>query len=401
MRDVISERLRPFGTNIFTTYAVLAQRHGAVNLSQGFPDFDGPDFVKEAAARALVEQPNQYAPMPGILPLRAEIAARHTRATGLACDPATEVTVTCGCSEALPACVFGLTDTGDEVVLFEPFFDIHRSAIVMSTARPRAVRLRPPRATGGRGGAWTFDADELRRAFNGRTRAILVNTPHNPTGKVFTREELSLIAELCVRHDVVAITDEVYERLTYDAALPHLRLAAFPGMAERTITLSSLGKTFSLTGWKIGWAIAPARLTAAVRAAHQFLTFSISPALQFGAAEALRREEEYVPGLVADLRARRDELQRALGQAGLPAFDSPSGYFLVADLSDSAAARGGGAVVDDRRFCEHLVEHVRVAALPLSAFYGEEDPPRGLARFAFCKRRETIAEGARRLGAAG
>ena len=386
----LSERLRPYGTNIFTTITALANQHKAVNLSQGFPDFDGPEFIKHAAADAMRIHPNQYAPMAGIPVLRHAIAERFSRDTGLTCNPETDVTVTCGCTEALPASVMGTCNPGDEVILFEPFFDIHRSAIILAGCTPVPVTLHRAPGTGRITAPFAFKESELRAAFTSKTKAILVNTPHNPTGKVFSRAELSLIAELCVKHDAIAICDDVYERLTFDDALPHIHLAALPGMANRTITLSSLGKTFSMTGWKIGWAVARPELSACVRAAHQFLTFSIATPLQYAAAEALRREAEALPPLVARLKANRDKLADALLDLGLTIYFPPSGYFIMADFT----ALGFD---DDFKFVHHLIEKVGVATIPCSAFYANSHLGKPLVRFAFCKKPETIDTGIERL----
>ncbi len=382
----LSRALQPFGTTIFATMSRLALQHGAVNLGQGFPDFEGPDFVKEAACRAIRDEANQYAPMPGLPALRRAIAGRFTRDTGLAADPDTHVTVTAGCTEAIAATILGLCSPGDEVVLFEPFYDSYRACVAMAGAVPRLVALRP-----GTGGAFAFDPAELRAAFTSRTRLVLVNTPHNPTGKVFSRDELGLIAAECVRHNTVAVSDEVYERLIFNPArTPHLSIAVLPGMAERTVVLSSLGKTFSLTGWKIGWGVAAPPLTAALRAAHQFLTFAVNTPMQHAAAAALEREGEYVPSLVALLDTNRRSLAGALRGLGLGVHEPDGTYFILADHSKLGFA-------DDLAFCTHLIEKAGVAAIPPSVFYERPELGRSLVRFAFCKKPETIAEAIRRL----
>ncbi len=382
-----SRALAPFGTTIFATMSRLALEHRAVNLGQGFPDFDGPEFVKDTAARALFDHPNQYAPMPGLPVLREAIAARFTRDTGLPCDPAAHVTVAAGCTEAIAATVLGLCNPGDEVVLFEPFYDSYRACVALAGADARCVALRPTAA-----GGFGFDADDLAGAFGPRTRAVLLNTPHNPTGKVFTRAELQLIADLCRRHDAVAVSDEVYERLVYDPSrAPHVSIATLPGMAERTVVLSSLGKTFSFTGWKIGWSVAPAGLTSGIRAAHQFLTFAVNTPMQHAAAAALAREADYVPGLVKTLDANRLALAGALEGLGFTVHPTQGTYFIMADH-----ARFGFA--DDVAFCTHLVEKIGVAAIPPGVFYARPELGRRLVRFAFCKKPETIAAAIERLG---
>ena len=391
MSSFTATALRPFGTTIFTTMTRLAQQHGAVNLSQGFPDFDGPEFLKDAAAKALRDQPNQYAPMPGVPALRQAVADRFTRATQVPVDPDTMVTVTAGCTEAIAATILGLCNPGDEVILFEPFYDSYRASVAMAGCTAKVVALRPSARNGQDLGAFTFDEDELWDAFSEDTRAILINTPHNPTGKVFSLAELEIIANLCQKHDCLAICDEVYERLLFDAAAhPHISLASLPGMAERTVTLNSLGKTISMTGWKIGWAIAPAAITSGIRAAHQFLTFAVNTPMQHAAAAGLAREEEYVRDLVERLRARRDELHAGLRNLGFATHLPAAGYFIIADHTPFGFH-------DDAAFCKHLIEQIGVAAIPPSVFYERPDLGRSLVRFAFCKKPETIAEGLRRL----
>jgi N-succinyldiaminopimelate aminotransferase len=386
-RARVADRLAGLGLSIFTEMTELSRRHGAVNLGQGFPDFDGPEWLREAVTRAMAQGHNQYPRMYGVPELNRSIAEYYARRGGPAYDADGEVTVTTGCTEALCCAFLGLLNPGDEVVLFQPFFDIYRAASALSGVRPRFVTLYPPRRAGE---SFWFDLSELRRAFSERTRAIVVNTPHNPTGKVFTREELGLIAELCVRFDAIAITDEVYERLIYDEGLEHAYLATLPGMRGRTLTLGSLGKMFSVTGWKVGWAAGPADLTAGVRAAHQFVTFSSTTPMQHAAAEALRRGEEDVERLRVELRARRDELSAILSSCGFVPHHAPSGYFIMAALGEAPFA-------DDREACRRLPAEVGVGAIPPSVFYDDPRLGSGMVRFAFCKRRETIAEAGRRL----
>ncbi len=365
----------------------LANKHGAVNLAQGFPDFDGPAIAKAAATEAIAAGHAQYARMHGVPALNHAIA-RSWEARGFGTiDPDANITVTSGCSEGIVATMLGLLNSGDEVIIFEPYFDFYVTGAAMAGVVPRFVPLHAP----AEGGAFTFDERELRRAFTTRTRAIIVNTPHNPTGKVFTREELSLIASLCVKHNVVAITDEVYEHLTYEDSLPHIPLATLPGMADRTITLSSLGKTFSLTGWKVGWAIAPPHLSACVRAAHQFITFSSATPLQHGAAAVIADPGDSITQLRTLFVRNRDALSAALTNAGLRVFSSHATYFVMADHTPLGYA-------DDRAFCTHLATNVGVAALPPSVFYDDPEMGRPLVRFAFCKKAETIDEAIRRLG---
>jgi aspartate/methionine/tyrosine aminotransferase len=387
----VAARLRNFRQTIFTEMSLLAAKHGAVNLGQGFPDFDGPDFVKRAAIDAINSGKGQYARMFGIPELNRAIASHWQKRFDLRgrgpIDPDTEVTVTSGCTEAIAATLIGLVNPGDEVIVFEPFYDSYPACIAMAGATMRAVTLTPPE--------FAFDEAELRRAFTNRTRAILINSPHNPTGKVFSRRELELIASLCIEHDCIAITDEVYEHLVFDGE--HIPLATLSGggMYERTVTLSSLGKTFSLTGWKVGWSICSPELTSGVRAAHQFLTFATGTPLQYGAIAALDAPDSYYREFLDGYRRKRDLLVDGLSRVGFTVFPPAGTYFIMADHSGIS----GGA--DDVAFCRHLVEHVKVAAIPPSSFY--TDPVRGrgrsLVRFAFCKKEETLREGIRRMEA--
>jgi N-succinyldiaminopimelate aminotransferase len=390
MSTLVADRFTPFGTTIFAEMTALAQKHGAVNLGQGFPDFDGPLFVKEAAIEAITTKHNQYAPLAGVPELTGVLAELWTRETGVPCDPRTHVTVTAGCTEAIAAALLGLVNPGDEVILFEPYYDSYRAAVAMAGGVPRFVTLKAPE--------FGFDRAALAAAFTERTKLILVNTPHNPTGRVFSREELATIAELCVANDVLALTDEVYERLVFEGE--HLRLATFPGMAERTLTMSSLGKTFSLTGWKIGWAIGPEAMTRAIRAAHQFLTFAVSTPLQRAAAVALASPPSYYDQLRDSFRAKRDALCDALEVIGFEVSRPQGGYFVMADFRSLDLGRLGlPADASDAQFCKALVEKIGVAAIPPSFFYEHKREGSSMARFAFCKKDETIAEGVRRLGA--
>ncbi len=387
-QSYVSARLAPFGTTIFSEMTKLALQHGAVNLAQGFPDFDGPELAKLAAIDAIRAGHNQYARSPGDPALISAIAERWQAKTGQTIDPETQVTVTSGCTEAIPAAILGLINPGDGVVLFEPYYDSYRACLSMAGARASFVTLGPPAP--GRPGTFTFDEQQLRRVMAGRPRAILLNSPHNPTGKVFTRQELSLIAQLCLEHDVLAITDEVYSELTYDPSLPHISLATMPGMADRTVTLNSLGKSFSLTGWKVGWAIASAPLSRAVRAAHQFLTFATCTPMQHGAARILREGDAYIRSLVGEYIDRRDMLCEALRGLGFGVVVPSGSYFIMADHS-----RFG--FPDDVAFCRHLTEKIGVAAIPPGVFYDNPAHGRSLARFAFCKKEQTLREAVSRL----
>jgi N-succinyldiaminopimelate aminotransferase len=381
VRPSLARRLEGFGTTIFTEMTRLAQEHGAVNLAQGFPDFDGPDFVKEAAVEAIRRGHGQYARMSGIPEIHAALAAKYRRDYGLDYAENAEWTVTSGATEAIFAAIQGVCDPDDEVILFEPYYDSYRASVAMAGAMPRFVTLHAP--------DWRFDPDELGRAFTAKTRAILVNTPHNPTGRVFSREDLETVARLCLDRGVFCITDEVYEHILYEGI--HIPMATLPGMRERTITISSFGKTFSLTGWKIGWAAAPPPLTAAVRAAHQFITFATAMPLQHAAAAALSVGREYYDGLASSYRRKRDYLVEELARLG---FDvrSPAGTYYVC-----AGIRPLG-FDDDVAFCRHLIEDIGVAAIPPSVFYENTKHGKSYVRFAFCKKEETLHEAVRRLG---
>ena len=384
--DPLVARMRPFGTTIFSEMSALAARTGSVNLGQGFPDTDGPAEMLAAAADALRSGANQYPPLAGIPALRNAITAHEQRFWGLSRDPETEVVVTAGATEAIAAAVLGLCESGDEVVCFEPYYDSYAASIALAGAVRRPVTLRP-----GPDGRYGFDEGELRAAFGPRTRMVLLNTPHNPTGKVFTRAEVALIARLCQEHDVYAVTDEVYEHLVFtDAPEPHVPLASLPGMRERTIRISSAGKTFSCTGWKIGWATGPAALVSTVQRVKQFLTFVNAGPLQPAVAVALGLPDDYFTGFRAALQSRRDRLVAGLTEAGFGVLPSEGTYFVTADISPL-----GG--VDGVEFCRSLPERSGVVAVPTQVFYDDQEAGRRLIRFAFCKREDVIDEAATRL----
>ena len=383
----IARRVRDLPATVFSEFSALAVRSGAVNLGQGFPDFDGPEEVREAAVAALRRGINQYALGAGSANLRAAIAEHAARFHHQAVDPGTDVTVTAGATEALFDALLGLLDPGDEAVLFEPFYDSYAAAVAMAGATVRPVALRPPDPTHA---GWWFEGAELEAAFGSRTRVVVVNSPHNPTGKVFTRGELESVAELCQRHDAVALTDEVYEHLVF-APGRHVRMATLPGMAERTLTVSSGGKSFAYTGWKVGWAIGPAALRRAVAQAHQYVTFAVAAPLQEGIAHALRLPDAYFEGLISDYTARRDRLLGILRSAGLSPWVPEGAYFICADVTRF------GHPTDDA-FCRWLTTEVGVAAIPLSAFYARPGGDPQVARFAFCKTDAVFDEAARRLG---
>ncbi|GAA2686095.1 pyridoxal phosphate-dependent aminotransferase [Actinoplanes palleronii] len=381
--DPLVERMRPFGTTIFAEMSALAVRTGAVNLGQGFPDTDGPPEMLAAAAQALAGGANQYPPLAGIPALRHAIVEHEQRFWGLARDPDTEVVVTAGATEAVAAAILALCEPGDEVVCFEPYYDSYAASITLAGAVRRPVTLRP-----GPDGRYAFDEAELRAAFGPRTRLVLLNTPHNPTGKVFTPAELALIADLCQRHDTYAVTDEVYEHLVFDA--PHTPLAGLPGMRERTLRISSAGKTFSCTGWKVGWATGPARLVSAVLRVKQFLTFVNAAPLQPAVAVALRLPDAYFTGFTATLRANQDRLVAGLTAAGFGVLPAEGTYFVTADIRPL-----GGT--DGVEFCRELPGRAGVVAVPTQVFYDHQDAGRHLIRFAFCKRAEVIDDAVDRL----
>jgi aspartate/methionine/tyrosine aminotransferase len=379
----VADRLAPFGVTIFTEMSALALEMDAINLGQGFPNWDGAGFVKEAAAQSMAQGGHdQYPPSQGVLALRQAIAARYGPLLGRELDPVGEVTVTCGCTEALAAAFLGLIDPGDEVILVEPFYDAYPVFVSMTGAVPRFLTLAPPR--------FEMDLERLRSLFSSRTKAIVLNNPHNPTGRVFTDEELSAVAALCVEHDVIAITDEVYEEMVYDGE--HRRLAAYEGMWDRTVTLSSLGKTFSLTGWKLGWGLAPPGLTAGLRAAHQFLTFTTPTPVQHGAIAAMSAPPAFYDDLRSDYQKKRDLLADGMEAVGFEVHRPQGTYFMMAGFD-----RFGFS--DDRSFCRHLAETARVVAIPPSVFYHRPEDGSRLVRFAFCKDEATLTEALHRLSA--
>jgi aspartate/methionine/tyrosine aminotransferase len=372
------------GTTIFTVMSALAVKHGAVNLGQGFPDTDGPGAVLDAAAAALRDGRNQYPPMTGVAELRGAVAAHNARFYGIAADPASEVVVTSGATEAITACLMAVLNPGDECVLIEPLYDTYLPVVRMLGATPKLVRLLPPK--------WELPRAGLAAAFGPKTKAILLNSPMNPTGKVFTAAELAFIADLVQRHDCYAVCDEVYEHLTFDG-WRHVPLMSLPGMRERCMRIGSAGKTFSLTGWKVGYVTAPAPLATTIAKAHQLLTFTTPPNLQRAVAVGLAQPDAYFDGLSRDLAAKRDRLAAGLARLGFAVLETRGSYFVTADF----APLGFG--LDDVAFCRHITEHARVAAIPVSAFYDGADAPRHFARFAFCKQDAVLDEALARLGA--
>lgn len=387
----VAHRIRNFGTSIFTEMSTLAVQYQAINLSQGFPDFAGPAHVKEAAIAAITADHNQYAPSPGIPALRTAVSETYRAAYGLQAT-ADHVTITCGATEALFVTIMALVDPGDEVIIFEPAYDSYAPNVIMAGGTPRYVRLYAPGERADQTQPWAFDPAELRAAFNEKTRAIMVNTPHNPTGKVFSRAELDLIAQLCVEHDVVAVADEVYDRMVYTSE--HVPIATLPHMWERTVTINSTGKTFSMTGWKIGYTIAPPALTNAVRRVHQWTTFAIATPFQHAMAAALSDalHSDYYAQLHVFYRTRRDLLVEMLQGAGLQVEPPDGTYFVMTDIRDQGFAT-------DVEFCRYLTTEIGVAAIPPSAFYVQPETAPLMARFCFAKQLETLHAAAERLQA--
>ncbi|ALO09444.1 Aspartate aminotransferase [Streptomyces venezuelae] len=383
-RPLLNRRLAEFGTTIFAEMSALAARTGSINLGQGFPDTDGPEEIREAAVRALRDGlGNQYPPGPGVPELRRAIADHQREWYGLTYDPDAEVLVTAGATEAIAAALLALVEPGDEVIALEPYYDSYAACVAMAGGTRVPVTLRPHE------GAYVLDLDELRAAVTDRTRLILLNTPHNPTGTVLTRAELTAVAELAIERDLLVVTDEVYEHLVFDDA-EHVPLASLPGMRERTVTIGSAGKTFSFTGWKVGWITASPELTAAVRSAKQFLTYVSSGPFQYAIAEALRLPAAYFDGLRADLRTKRDLLSEGLAQAGFEVYRPAGTYFVTTDIRPLGADDGFA-------FCRSLPERAGVVAIPNAVFYDHREAGAPFVRFAFCKKTEVLEEAVDRL----
>jgi aminotransferase len=380
-RARVSQKSLRFTESVIREMTRLANQYGAVNLSQGFPDFPAPELIKEAAARAVVADVNQYAITWGAKSLRDALVAKQQRFTGLAFDPEREITVCCGATECMAAVMLALVDPGDEVIVFEPFYENYGPDAILSGAVPRFVRLREP--------DWSFDPAELAAAFNARTRAVVVNTPNNPTGKVFSRVEMEQIAALCRKWDVVCVTDEIYEHILYDGA-EHVSMAGLDGMRERTVTISGLSKTWSVTGWRIGWCLAPPELTNAIRKVHDFLTVGAPAPLQEAAAVALAMPQDYFRRLADSYRERREFLVPALERAGFKPFSPRGAYYVMTDISSFGFA-------DDVTFARWLVAEGGVAAVPGSSFYSDPAAGSQRLRFHFARKRETLEAAAERL----
>ena len=372
------------GTTIFTVMSALANEHGAINLGQGFPDDEGPDDIREAAARAIMEGPNQYPPMMGLPALRQAVGDANRRFYGLDVDWQKEVMVTSGATEALHDSITALLRPGDEAILIEPCYDSYRPVVEAAGATVKTVALQPPH--------WSLPVEALEAAFGEKTKLIVLNTPMNPIGKVFTRDELEAIARLLEKYDAYAVCDEVYEHLVFSGHT-HIPLMTLPGMRERCVRIGSAGKTFSLTGWKIGYITAPAALMEVIAKTHQFVTFTTPPALQTAIAYGLGKEDEYFAGLAGSLEEKRDLLSKGLAEAGLDVLPADGTYFVTADF------RPLGFNGTDEEFCRAITEQAKVAAVPMSAFYSKDtsDAPTHLARFCFCKQDGILTEASARL----
>ncbi|MCI0714573.1 MAG: methionine aminotransferase [Chloroflexi bacterium] len=384
----MANRVAGFGTTIFSEINDLALKHDAVNLGQGKPDFDGPPEIIAASQQALEDgKRNQYAPGLGIYSLRQAIAEHEQRFYGLDLDPDSQITVTVGATEGIFASVMGLVDPGDEVIVFEPFYDSYIPAVKMAGAIPRYCPLHPP--------TWHFDPDELRALFNEKTRALIINTPHNPTGKIYTDKELALIGDLCKEYDVTVISDEVYEHIIFDG-IPHKSLIMLPDMFKRTVKVSSIGKSFSVTGWKIGWVVGSPELVTGVQRARQFISFAVAHPLQVGAAHALHMDDEYFESLIKLYQGKRDLLIKLLNDAGLKSATPQGSYFIMADFSDVFDG-------NDIEFAKWLIQEIGVACIPPTFFYSE--PNKHIvskqARFAFCKTDEVLHAAAEKLARMG
>jgi aspartate/methionine/tyrosine aminotransferase len=377
----VSQKARQFTESVIREMTRLAIEHGAMNLAQGFPDFAAPAEVKEAAQRAIAADINQYAITWGAREFRRAIAGRFAKDTGIEIDPEREITVTCGATEAMIASLLAIVDPGEEVVVFEPFYENYGPDAIICGAVPRFVRLHPP--------DWTFDPDELRSAVNAGTRALILNTPNNPTGKVFSREELKVIADTVLSSDAYVVTDEIYQYMTYDGAR-HVSMATLPGMRDRTITLNALSKTYSVTGWRVGYAIAPPDVSAAVRKMHDFLTVGAAAPLQEAGVTALRLPEDYYLQLAAEYQRRRDRMLAALTAAGFECYKPRGAYYVMTDISSFGFP-------DDVQFARHLVSEIGVAVVPGSSFYRDPAFGRQQVRFCFSKTDATLDEAGRRL----
>jgi len=385
-KHFLSDKVEHFTESVIREMTRQAMQYGAVNLAQGFPDFPAPTEIKQAAQQAVAADVNQYAITWGAKNLRNAIARQMEIWQKIPVDPEKEITVCCGSTEAMISTLLALCNAGDEVVMFEPFYENYGPDSVLSGATPKFVKLRPPSDDHGE---WRFDEEELRSAFGRHTKAIILNTPNNPTGKVFTRVELELIRDLCIEFDVLAITDEIYEHILYDGT-EHISMAALEGMRERTVTINGMSKTYSVTGWRVGWAVAPEKITNAIRKVHDFLTVGAPAPLQEAGAAALSLPPEYYTKLAEGYRARRDHLMPALAKAGFKCFRPRGAYYVMTDIS-------AFGFDDDVSFAKYLVQEIGVATVPGSSFYRDPRDGARQVRFAFCKKTETLDAAALKL----
>jgi len=385
-KSFFSNKVEHFTESVIREMTRQALLHGAVNLSQGFPDFSAPEEIKRAAQDAVARDVNQYAITWGAKNLRNAIARQMQQWQGVPVDPETELTVCCGSTEAMISTLLAVCNVGDEVVVFEPFYENYGPDSILSGAKPRFVKLRPPVTPESE---WTFDERDLRAAFHNQTKAIIINTPNNPTGKVFTREELELIRDLCVEFNVLAITDEIYEHILYDGTR-HISMASFDGMKQRTVTINSLSKTYSVTGWRVGWTIAPPAITNAIRKVHDFLTVGAPAPLQEAGAAALALPPSYYQNLAESYRRRRDRLVPVLTEVGFRCYQPRGAYYVMTDISEFGFS-------DDLAFTKYLVQEIGVAAVPGSSFYRDPRDGAQQVRFAFCKKDETLDAASEKL----
>ena len=377
-----SHRTAQFTESVIREMTRLAMEHDAVNLAQGFPDFGAPDEIKRAAQDAIAADFNQYAITWGAKPFRDAVAAKYRKWYNLDYDPEREITVCCGATEGMIAALLAVTNPGDEIIVFEPYYENYGPDALLCDAKPKLVRLQPP--------DWTFDPDELRRAFSPKTKAIILNSPNNPTGKVFTRAELQLIADLCHEFDALAITDEIYEHIVYEG-VSHIPIAMLPGMRERTVLVNSMSKTYAVTGWRVGFVLAAPDLTDSIRKVHDFLTVGAAAPLQQAGVVALNLPDSYYEKLSVEYQTRRDLLSERLEQAGFRCYVPHGAYYIMTDIS-------GFGFADDVSFVRHLIENVGVAAVPGSSFFSDSTAGATLIRFCFCKKYETLEEAGIRLG---
>jgi aspartate/methionine/tyrosine aminotransferase len=385
-KQFLSSKVERFTESVIREMTRQALHYGAVNLSQGFPDFPAPEAIKRAAQEAIAADINQYAITWGAKKLRDAIARHLEWWQGMTVDPEREITVCCGSTEAIVSTLLAICNAGDEVVIFEPFYENYGPDAIVSGARPRFIKLRPPETPDGQ---WTFDERELRAAFHPQTKAVVVNTPNNPTGKVFTRAELELIRDLCVEFNVLAITDEIYGHMLYDGA-EHISMATLDGMRERTITINGLSKSYCVTGWRVGWAVAAPEITNAIRKVHDFLTVGAPAPLQEAGAVALSLPPEYYAELAAGYHRRREKIMPVLSEHGFRCYRPRGAYYVMTDIS-------GFGYPDDVAFTQYLITEIGVAVVPGSSFYHDPRDGSRQVRFAFCKRDETLEEAARRL----